>query len=78
MLPASMKAKTYRSQLRRTIAEAMLGQGAIVGEGITEQLAITTVANKMEEADPELFPLDLAGVTVINTEGDGNFSDDHG
>jgi putative ATP-dependent endonuclease of OLD family len=72
VLPASMKAKTYRSQLRRTIAEAMLGQGAIVGEGITEQLAITTVASKMEEADPELFPLDLAGVTVINTEGDGN------
>jgi putative ATP-dependent endonuclease of OLD family len=71
-LPASMKAKTYRSQLRRTIAEAMLGQGAIVGEGITEQLAIMTVAKKMEEADPELFPLDLAGVTVINTEGDGN------
>jgi putative ATP-dependent endonuclease of OLD family len=72
VLPPSMKAKTYRSQLRRTIAEAMLGQGAIVSEGITDQLAIMTVANKMEEADPELFPLDLAGVTVINTEGDGN------
>jgi putative ATP-dependent endonuclease of OLD family len=72
VLPACMKAKTYRSQLRRMIAEAMLGQGVIVGEGITEQLAITTVAKKMEEYDPELFPLDLAGVSVINTEGDGN------
>jgi hypothetical protein len=37
--PANMKAKTYRSQLRRVIAEAMLGQGAIVGEGMSEQLA---------------------------------------
>lgn len=71
-LPPSMKTKTYRSQLRRAIAEAILGRGAIVGEGITEQLAITAAAKKMEEADPELFPLDLAGVTIVNTEGDGN------
>lgn len=71
-LPASMKTKTYRSQLRRTIAEGMLGQGAIVGEGITEQSAITAVAEKMEEATPELFPLDLAGITVVNAEGEGN------
>jgi putative ATP-dependent endonuclease of OLD family len=71
-LPVSMKAKTYRSQLRRAIAEAMLGQGAIVGEGPTEQFALTAVAKKMEEANPELFPLDLAGITIVNTEGDGN------
>lgn len=71
-LPASMKTKTYRSQLRRMIAEAMLGQGVIVGEGMTEQLAITAAARKMEEADPELFPLDLAGITILNTEGEGN------
>lgn len=71
-LPSNMKAKTYRSQLRRAIAEAMLGQGVIVGEGITEQLLLTVVAKKLEEANTDLFPLDLAGVTVINTEGDGN------
>ena len=71
-LPPNMKAKTYRSQLRRAIAEAILGRGAIVGEGITEQLAIAAAAKKMEEADAELFPLDLAGVTIVNTEGDGN------
>jgi putative ATP-dependent endonuclease of OLD family len=71
-LPASMKAKTYRAQLRRAIAEAILGRGAIVGEGQTEQLALAAAAKKMEEADPTLFPLDLAGVTIINTEGEGN------
>jgi putative ATP-dependent endonuclease of the OLD family len=68
-LPPNMKAKTYRSQLRRAIAEAMLGQGAIVGEGITEQLAIAAAARKMEEADPNLFPLDLAGVTFVRAFG---------
>jgi putative ATP-dependent endonuclease of OLD family len=71
-LPPTMKAKTYRSQLRRAIAEAMLGRGAIVTEGITEQLAITCIAKKMEQADQTLFPLDLAGITVVNAEGDGN------
>jgi putative ATP-dependent endonuclease of OLD family len=71
-LPASMKAKTYRSQLRRAIAESMLGRGVIVGEGVTEQYALSAAAKKMEEANGDLFPLDLAGVTIVNTEGDGN------
>lgn len=71
-LPPTMKAKTYRSQLRRAIAEAMLGRGAIVTEGITEHLAITCIAKKMEQSDQTLFPLDLAGITIVNAEGDGN------
>jgi putative ATP-dependent endonuclease of OLD family len=71
-LPGNMKVKTYRAQLRRAIAEAMLGQGAIIGEGATEQFALAAAAKKMEEADSELFPLDLAGITIVNTEGDGN------
>jgi putative ATP-dependent endonuclease of OLD family len=71
-LPGIMKAKTYRSQLRRAIAEAMLGQGAIIGEGPTEQFALAATAQKMEGADSELFPLDLAGITIVNTEGEGN------
>lgn len=73
-LPAGMKPKTYRSQMRRAIAEAILGQGVIVGEGITEQLSLETAATKMAEANSELFEFDLAGITIINTEGDGNLS----
>ncbi len=71
-LPSSMKAKTYRSQLRRAIAESILGQGAIVGEGPTEQYALRAAARKIEEDNPDIFPLDLAGITIVNTEGDGN------
>lgn len=73
-LPDSMKAKTYRSQLRRAIAESMLGRGVIVGEGHTEQFALAAAAKKLEDNDPELFPLDLAGVTIVNTEGEGNLN----
>lgn len=71
-LPPGMKAKNYRQNFRRAIAEAMLGQGVIVGEGITEQDALFVAAQKMEEVDPDLFPLDVAGVCVINADGDGN------
>jgi putative ATP-dependent endonuclease of OLD family len=50
----------------------MLGKGVIIGEGITEQDALLVVAQKMEESNPDLFPLDVAGLCVINAEGDGN------
>jgi putative ATP-dependent endonuclease of the OLD family len=73
-VPGSMKAKTYRSTLRRYLAESILGQGAIVGEGQTEQYMLLACAGKLEETDSNLFPLDLAGVSIINAEGDGNLS----
>lgn len=71
-LPTGMKAKNYRQNFRRAIAEAMLGQGVIVGEGITEQDSLLVAAQKMEDSDPALFPLDVAGLSVINADGDGN------
>lgn len=71
-LPAGMKAKNYRQNFRRAIAEAMLGRGVIVGEGITEQDLLLVVAQKMEEHNSDLFPLDVAGISVINADGDGN------
>jgi putative ATP-dependent endonuclease of OLD family len=52
----------------------MLGQGVIVGEGITEQFALAAAAQNMEKTDAEIFPLDLAGVTIVNAEGEGNLS----
>ena len=75
LVPGSsvLKGKTYRKHARRGLAEAMLGHGAIVGEGITEKDAVLATAEKMEEAHPETFyPLDLSGVTVLSADGDGS------
>jgi putative ATP-dependent endonuclease of OLD family len=75
LVPGSsvLKGKTYRKHARRGLAEAMLGRGAIIGEGITEKDAILAAAEKMEEAQPGTFyPLDLSGVTVISADGDGS------
>lgn len=70
---AVLKGKTYRKHARRGLAEAMLGRGVIVGEGITEKDAVLATAEKMEEAQPEAFyPLDLSGVTVLSADGDGS------
>jgi putative ATP-dependent endonuclease of OLD family len=35
---------------------------------------LAAAAKKLEDDDPELFPLDLAGVTIVNTEGEGNLN----
>jgi putative ATP-dependent endonuclease of the OLD family len=71
-LPQLMRPKSYRQNVRRALAEAMLGQGVIVGEGITERDVLQSCANTMEETDASIFPFDVAGVSVIDAEGQGN------
>lgn len=71
----TMKAKTYRRYVRRGLAEAMLGRGVVVAEGLTEQLALAAVAEKMQSADKNLYPLDLSGITLVSADGDGNISE---
>lgn len=68
----TLKGKTYRRHARRGLAEAMLGRGVIVCEGVTEKDIILAAAEKMEEASPEnRYPLDLSGVSVISVDSDG-------
>ena len=71
-LRPDVKAKTYRRYIRRGFAEAMLGRGVIVTEGIADQLVLQAVAEKLETANDGLYPLDLSGVTIIATDGDAN------
>jgi putative ATP-dependent endonuclease of OLD family len=73
-LGSTLKEKMYRKHTRRGLAEAMLGQGVIVAEGISEQAVLATVASKMELADKLYYPLDLSGVTIFPVEGDGSMS----
>ena len=70
---ADIKAKTYKGNLRRVLAEAMLGNGVLCVEGISDGEAIYTASTVLEESKPEgtYTPLDLSGVTVVQCEGDG-------
>jgi putative ATP-dependent endonuclease of OLD family len=68
----ALKAKTYRRHSRRWFAEAMLGRGVIVGEGITERDIVLAAAEKLEANDPDAcYPLDLSGVSVMSVDGEG-------
>jgi putative ATP-dependent endonuclease of the OLD family len=69
---AALKAKHYKRHARRGVAEAMLGPAVIVTEGVTEFAALHAVADKLESSDANLWPLDIAGVTIFSVDGDGD------
>ena len=68
-----IKAKAYKGNLRRVLAEAMLGNGVLCVEGISDGEAIYTASAVLEKGnqDGTYTPLDLSGVTVVQCEGDG-------
>ena len=70
---ADIKAKTYKGNLRRVLAEAMLGNGVLCVEGISDGETLYTASAVLEEFSQEgtYTPLDLSGVTVVQCEGDG-------
>ena len=69
---AALKPKHYKRHARRGVAEAMLGKGIIVAEGVTKSSALQAVAAKLESGAPWIWPLDLAGVTIFSVDGDGD------
>ena len=70
---AGIKAKAYKRNLRRVLAEAMLGNGVLCVEGVSDGEALYTASAVLEECSQEgaYTPLDLSGVTVVQCEGDG-------
>ena len=68
-----IKAKAYKGNLRRVLAEAMLGNGVLCVEGVSDGEAIYAASALLEESSEEgtYTPLDLSGVTIVQCEGDG-------
>jgi putative ATP-dependent endonuclease of OLD family len=67
-----LKDNDYKRFSRSGLSECMLGRAAIVVEGVTELHAMPVVARRMEENDPTLQPLDIAGVAFFDAEGESN------
>ncbi len=74
-LSSGIKPKIFHRKLRHSIAEAILGQAVIVGEGLCEQQVIMATAEIMESHNSDYYPLDLSGITVFDSGGDGNLAD---
>lgn len=68
-----IKAKTYKGNLHGVLAEAMLGNGVLCVEGLSDGEVIYTASAVLEKNRQEetYTPLDLSGVTVVQCEGDG-------
>lgn len=66
----TIKSKTYRHKIRHSIAEAILGNSVIIGEGLSE-VEILSIACSTMEKDTQYYPLDLSGVTIFDAGGDG-------
>lgn len=67
-----LKDNDYKRFSRSGLSECMLGRAAIVVEGVTELHAMPVVARRMEDADPNLQPLDIAGVAFFDADGESN------
>jgi putative ATP-dependent endonuclease of the OLD family len=67
-----LKDNDYKRFSRSGLSECMLGRAAIVVEGVTEFHALPIVARRMEEADPTLQPLDIAGAAFFDADGESN------
>lgn len=66
-----LKENDYKRYARRGLAECMLGKGVILVEGATEYHALPALARCLERQDTSLNPLDLVGVSIFDTESDG-------
>lgn len=66
-----LKENDYRRFARRGLTECMLGRGAILVEGVSEFHALPVAARRLEGANPNLSPLDIAGVAFFDSDGDG-------
>lgn len=69
-----LKDNDYKRFSRSGLSECMLGRAAIVVEGVTELHALPVVARRMEESNPALQPLDIAGVAFFDADGESNMA----
>ncbi|QRO31675.1 ATP-dependent nuclease [Chromobacterium violaceum] len=67
-----LKDNDYKRFSRSGLSECMLGRAVIVVEGVTELHAMPIVARRMEENNPALQPLDVAGVAFFDADGESN------
>jgi len=68
---SGLKPKIYRRKIRHAIAEVILGNAVIVGEGLTELEVLGSSARILEE-DTTNYPIDLSGITIFDSGGDGS------
>ncbi|PIZ93264.1 MAG: ATP-dependent endonuclease [Candidatus Magasanikbacteria bacterium CG_4_10_14_0_2_um_filter_41_10] len=73
-LVSGIKAKNYQRNMRHAIAESLLGEAVIVGEGLVEY-QVLSAASEIMEKEPNNYPFDLSGITFFDSGGDGSLKE---
>ena len=75
-LPESVKHKRYRQEFRTRFCEGLLSRRILICEGATEASAMTAVARKLSEVDPERFsPLEALGICIVDAGTETQIAD---
>lgn len=67
-----LKENEYKRYSRRGLSECILGKAVIIVKGLTEYHALPVLARKLETAQPNFVPLDIAGIALFDAESDSN------
>lgn len=74
-LPPSVKAKSYKSEVRKRFCEALLSRRVLIAEGKTEYDAYSAAARRLHELHPNNFrSLEALGLAVVDAETDSQIA----
>jgi len=74
--PPTVKAKTYREEIKRRFCEAFLARRVLIVEGRTEYDTFSRIAEKLQKLKPkEYASIEGLGIAVINAETDSQVAE---
>ena len=74
--PPTVKAKTYREEIKRRFCEAFLARRILIVEGRTEYDTFSRIAEKLQKLKPEEYAsIEGLGIAVINAETDSQVAE---
>jgi putative ATP-dependent endonuclease of OLD family len=70
-MPPTVKAKSYREEIRRRFCESLLARRVLITEGRTEYDVYTTAARKLQSLHPDRsLSFELLGISLVNAGTD--------
>jgi len=71
ILPDTLKKKIYMKDFRLRFAEGILSRAVLVVEGYSDQSVFYIISEKVAVVEEKMLPLDVHGVSVISSQGEG-------
>jgi putative ATP-dependent endonuclease of OLD family len=69
-----IKEKILRRDFRNRFAEGIMSRGILAVEGISDDLVLHYISEKLDKWKDDYISLDILGITIVNNEGSGNIN----